>query len=160
MTRASGNATTGKRGTRNDAQRDTSTTPLNSDGKATDKYRASQTFHRWAGENGRYLDHLTTIDMSFVATWKQRSRFENSLVLGDGLGPMRGRTIFRKQAHKVSALPRKDESFPISSDDSESGTVIFNEQLRSGGGPEGSSRARGFRRCRVSLPIIFICFLS
>ena len=137
MAKASGNPTTGKRGTRKQARRDTSTTPLSSDGKNADKHRASQTFHRWAGENGRYLDHLTTIDMSFVATWKQGSRFENSFVLGVKRRPASG-SCKRKERFSASKLANlqlfnvdEDESFPISSDDSESGTVQFNEQLRS-----------------------------
>ena len=127
--KASGNTTTGKR-------RDTSTTPLNSDGKALTKYRASQTFHRWAGENGRYLDHLTPIDMSYVATWKQRSRFENSLILcindGPRPGPFRRRNEFPQASSTNLQLLNvdKDESFPISFEDSKSGTVIFNERLR------------------------------
>ena len=79
--------------------------------KSADKYRASQTFHRWARDNGRYLDHLTTIDVSFVASWKQRSRYGNSHVLGvnDGPqpGPMRGRNDFPQAAHKLAAIQRE-----------------------------------------------------
>ena len=97
MVKASGNTTAGKRGTRNEARRDTSTTPLNSDGKALTNIVFPKLFIAGQERMVGYLDHLTTIDMSF-ATWKQRSRFENSLALGvnDGLhpGPVRGRNDF------------------------------------------------------------------
>ena len=84
----------------------------------------------------RYLDHLTTIDMSFVETWKQRSRYENSHVLGVNDGPQPGstggRNDFPQQLTNLELFNvNTDESFPISSNDSESGTVIFKEKLRS-----------------------------
>ena len=85
--------------------------------KRADKYRASQTFHRWPGEYSRYIDHLTTIDISFVATWKQRSRNENSHSLdvngGPQPDPMRGRNDFPKQLTNLQLFNvNNDESFP------------------------------------------------
>ena len=42
-------------------------------------YRASHTAHGWTEEYCSYLDYLAPIDLSYVATWKERSRYENSL---------------------------------------------------------------------------------
>ena len=52
--------------------------------------KSIETFHDWTEEYSRYLDHLTTVDISYVATWKQRSKCENSLVLGVNDGPHPG----------------------------------------------------------------------
>ena len=48
--------------------------------------RASQTARGWTEE---YLDYLAPFDISYVATWKVRSRYENMLVLNlnDGIHP-------------------------------------------------------------------------
>ena len=73
--------------------------------------RAFQTKIGWTREYCRYLDFLTTIDISYCATWKQRSRYENSFVLGvnDGPhpGPMREGDDFPKTIRRLSALQRE-----------------------------------------------------
>ena len=76
--------------------------------KSADKNRASQTFHLWAGEYGRYLDPLTTIDISFVATWKQRSRYEKQPCTGRQRRPASGvlreeGTIFRSSSQTCNS---------------------------------------------------------
>ena len=105
--------------------------------KNDDKYHAFQTFHRWAGEYSRYLDPLTPIDISYVATWKQRSRNEKQHCTGRQRRPAAG-FYGRKERFSASQLTtlelfnvNKDESFPISSNDSESGTAFFKEKMRS-----------------------------
>ena len=76
-----------------------------------DIYRASQTKMGWTRECCRYLDFLTTVDISYCATSKQRKRYENSLVLGvnDGPhpGPMRERDDFLKTTRRPVALQRE-----------------------------------------------------
>ena len=73
-------------------------------------YRASQTVHGWTEEYCRYLDDLSPIHMSYVATWKERSRCENSLVLGLNDGPHPGRMTnredFPQAARALGALQR------------------------------------------------------
>ena len=74
-------------------------------------YRASQTKIGWTREYCRYLDYLTTIDISCCATWKKQNRYENSLVLGvnDGPhpGPLRERDDFPKTTRRLAALQRE-----------------------------------------------------
>ena len=57
----------------------------------------------------RYLDNLAPIDMSYVATWKERSRCENSLVfkLNDGPHPERitSREDFPPAARALGSSP-------------------------------------------------------
>ena len=43
-----------------------------------EKYGTSQKFHGWTGEVCRYLDHLTTIDISYTAPWHRRHRYESN----------------------------------------------------------------------------------
>ena len=123
--KASGNTTTGKRGTRKEALRERNTTPLNSDGKNDDKYRAFHTFHGWTKEYCRYLDDLTTIGISYIATWKQRSRSANSLVLVVNDGPHPGPKLLTnlQLARLQLSNVNKEESFLISQNDSESGNA-------------------------------------
>ena len=65
----------------------------------------------WLGEYYRYLDNLALIDMSYVATWKERSRCENSFVfkLNDGPHPERiaSREDFPPAARAFGALQRQ-----------------------------------------------------
>ena len=76
-----------------------------------DIYRASQTKIGWTREYCRYLDFLTTIVISYCATWKQRSRYENNLVLGVNdsphPGPMRERGDFPKITRRLATLQRE-----------------------------------------------------
>ena len=65
-----------------------------------DKYRNSQLAHGRTEEYCRYLDYLTTIDISYAATWEQRHRYESTITLScdtqDGQeGPMNTRTGFQ-----------------------------------------------------------------
>ena len=46
-----------------------------------EKFRHSQQAHGWTGEFCRYLDHLTTIDISYTAPWHQRHWYENTIML-------------------------------------------------------------------------------
>ena len=74
-------------------------------------YRDSQTARGLTEEYCCYLDCLVLVDISYVATWKERSRYESSLVLGvnDGLhpGPMTRRGDFPQAARKLAALQRE-----------------------------------------------------
>ena len=49
--------------------------------KRDEKYRNSQLAHGRTEEYCRYLDYLTTIDISYVATWEQRHRYESTSTL-------------------------------------------------------------------------------
>ena len=56
----------------------------------TDKrYQESQLNHEWTEEYCRFLDYLATVDITFIATWSQRSRYHKMLVLKlhDGNAP-------------------------------------------------------------------------
>ena len=44
-------------------------------------YQESESARGWTQEYCRYLDYLATVDISYVATWKERSKYENMLVL-------------------------------------------------------------------------------
>ena len=46
-----------------------------------EKYRNSQEARGWTEENCRYLDYLTTIDISYTAPWHQRHRYESTITL-------------------------------------------------------------------------------
>ena len=46
-----------------------------------EKYRNSQQAHGWTEEYCRYLDYLTTIDISFSAPWHQRHWYESTITL-------------------------------------------------------------------------------
>ena len=81
--------------------------------------------------------------MSFVAAWKQRSRHEKSIVLGVNDGPQPGstggRNDFPQQLTNLQLFNvNKDESFPISLIDSESGTIM--------NGKVGSGKSTGRMR--------------
>ena len=93
--------------------------------KNDDKYRAFHTFHGWTKEYCRYLDYLTTFDISYIATWKQRSRYENSLVLVVNDGPHRGPKLLTnlQLARLQLSNVNKEESFLKSQNDSESGNA-------------------------------------
>ena len=71
-----------------------------------EKYRAS---YGWTKEYCRYLDYLASIDTSHVAKWKERSRYENSLVLklNDELlpGRMTNREDFPQAARALGSSP-------------------------------------------------------
>ena len=65
----------------------------------------------WTREYDQYLDLLRTTDVSYCATWKQRSRHGNRLALGvnDGphLGPVRERDDFPETTRRLAALQRE-----------------------------------------------------
>ena len=44
-----------------------------------EKYRNSQPAHGWTQECCRYLDFLTTIDISYIATWELKHRYESTI---------------------------------------------------------------------------------
>ena len=85
-------------------------------------------------KNCWYLDFLTTIDISYCATWKQRSRYENSLVLGvnDGPhpGPMRKGTTFRQPTRRRAALHRGKNEWMSTFQRKKERQRPFNETLR------------------------------
>ena len=82
-----------------------------------EKYRNSQQAHGWTEEFCRYLDHLTTIDISYTAPWHQRHRHEKTITLvcnddGRQTGPMRARIDFKnhyENSHKSSTRTRTTE---------------------------------------------------
>ena len=63
--------------------------PLCNDGWKMKRIRSSQSARGWTEEYCRYLDDLAPLDISYVATWKERSRYENMRVLklNDGKHP-------------------------------------------------------------------------
>ena len=66
----------------------------------TPLYRNSQKARGWTEEFCRYLDHFTTIDISYTAPWHQRHRYQSTitLVCNDDdrqAGPMRARKDFQ-----------------------------------------------------------------
>ena len=75
-----------------------------------EKYRNSQQAHGWTEEFCRYLDHLTTIDISYTAPWHQRHGYESTitLVCNDDddrqAGPMRARKDFRPTMEIFTSL--------------------------------------------------------
>ena len=76
------------------------------------KNRNSQQGHEWTEEYCRYLDYLTTIDISYTAPWHQRHRYKNThmLVCYDEdrqAGPMKARTDF-KPTTKILAHLRQE----------------------------------------------------
>ena len=86
MDKTSGNTTTGKRGARKEARRDTSTTPLNSDGKTMTNIVPPKLFIAGRGESSRYLDHLTTIHRGNLET-AIPTRKQPSMGVNDGSQP-------------------------------------------------------------------------
>ena len=74
-----------------------------------EKYRHFQKVHGWTKEFGRYLDHLTTIDISDTAPWRQRHRNESTitLVCNDDdrqAEPMRARRDFKSTTRTLTNL--------------------------------------------------------
>ena len=64
------------------------------DGK-NKRYQTSQTVHGLTEEYCRYLDSIASVDISYAATWKERSRYENNLALGSYDGSLPGPTTRR-----------------------------------------------------------------
>ena len=79
--------------------------------KEDETYRASQTAHGWTEEFCSYLDCLAPIDISYIETWKERSKYEISPVLKLRYGKHPGRMTRRKDlpqaARVLAALQRK-----------------------------------------------------
>ena len=78
---AGGNTTIGRQKTQQKVRGRENIVSFCIDGRKRKAYRDSQSVRRWTEECCRYLDHLATIDVSFDATWRERSRYENMLVL-------------------------------------------------------------------------------
>ena len=66
------------------------------DERMTQRDRESQKVHGWTEDYCRYLDYLTTIDISHSATWHQRNRYENTILLGSNDDEQAGRMRARK----------------------------------------------------------------
>ena len=65
--------------------------------------------HGWTEEYCRYLDNLTTIDISHTAPWHQRHRYESTipLVCNDDdrqAGPMTARKDFKPTTKILASL--------------------------------------------------------
>ena len=83
-----------------------------------EKYRNSQQAHGWTEEFCRYLDYLTTIDISYTAPSHQRHRCESTITLvcnhdDRQAGPMRARRDFRPTT-KILASLRQEQGRQIS----------------------------------------------
>ena len=79
----------------------------------TDKrYQLSQWNLGWKEEYCRCLDYLAPLDISCVASWKERSRYENVLVLklkdGKHSGKMSNRDDFRHAGRSLAVLERQE----------------------------------------------------
>ena len=76
-----------------------------------EKYQASQTARGWTEDYWRHLDYLATVDIWYVVTWNERSRYENSLVLkvnvGQLPGPIKDREDCSQGALVLAALQRQ-----------------------------------------------------
>ena len=75
-----------------------------------EKYRNSQQAHGWTEEYCRYLDQLTTIDISYTAPWH---RYESTITLACNdedrpAGPMKARQHFRPTT-KILASRRQEQ---------------------------------------------------
>ena len=71
----------------------------------------------WTEEYCRYLDYLTTIDISYTAPWHQRHRYESTITLACNdedrqAGPMKARRDFRPTT-KILASLRQEEGRQI-----------------------------------------------
>ena len=87
--------------------------------QSDEKYRESQKRHGWTEEFCRYLDHLTTINISCTAPWHQRQQYENTVMLvsNDGerqAGPMRARKGFKSHYSQVFGTNKDDRFLPNS----------------------------------------------
>ena len=75
------------------------------------KYRESQKVHGWTEDCCRYLNYLTTIDMSYSAAGQQRNRYENTILLVSNddkqAGLMRAREDFKSTTHNLAVLQRE-----------------------------------------------------
>ena len=77
--------------------------------RKNEKYRNSQLAHGWTEEYCRYLDYLTTIDISHVATWEQRHRYESTITVARTTqdrqdGPMNTRKDFKPTTQVLASL--------------------------------------------------------
>ena len=88
MGRAIGNVITGKRKVQSD-----------------ERYRNSQTNVGWTEEHCRYLVSSVSVDISYVATWSERSRYESNLTLGVNDGPLPGPTKLRPDFPRAVRTP-------------------------------------------------------
>ena len=78
------------------------------------RYRESQKAHGWTEDYCRYLDYLTTIDISYSATWQKRNQHENTILMvfnddDKQAGPMRARKDFKSTTQTLTDLPRERE---------------------------------------------------
>ena len=126
----SGSTTIGRQEMRQSVRRQEEITPLCIDGKKMKYFGAAR---GWTEENCLYLDHLAPTDMSYVTTWKERSRYELMLVskLNDGKHPGKCQTerIFHKQlAHLERQQRRVNPQIPKNERERQR---PFDEQLRS-----------------------------
>ena len=60
----------------------------------------------------RYVDYLTTIDISYIATWEQRHRYESTITLACSekdrqAGPMNTRKDFKPTTQVLASLPQE-----------------------------------------------------
>ena len=76
-----GNSITGGSWTPQEVPTNVATIQSQSGGKGDEKYRNSQLAHGRTEAYCRYLHYLTTIDISYVATWEQRHRCESTITL-------------------------------------------------------------------------------
>ena len=65
--------------------------------------------HGWTEEYCRYLDYLTTIDISYTALWHQRDRYESTITLACNdedrqAEPMKARKDFRLTTKILASL--------------------------------------------------------
>ena len=78
-----------------------------------EKYRNSRQAHGWTEEYCRFLDYLTTIDISYITPWHQRDQYECTITLvcndeDRQAGPMKARKDF-KPTTKILASLRQEQ---------------------------------------------------
>ena len=71
----------GKQWTAEEEQERTNTASIVLRWQNDEKYRESQKVHGWTEDSCRYLGYHKTIDISYSATWHQRNRYENTILL-------------------------------------------------------------------------------
>ena len=75
--------------------------------------RKSRTAVGWTEESCRYLDSIASVDISKIATWSERSRYEHNFTLGvnDGAkpGPTKHRPDFPRAVRTLAAINQEEE---------------------------------------------------
>ena len=81
MDQNSGNTTIGRQEMQQEEQRKNTFSPFEHRWLTDPAYQESQLSHGWTLEYCKYFDNLKTVNMDYIATWCERARYHNMLVL-------------------------------------------------------------------------------